>query len=117
MVFFIAYLVIRLILKSRSGYFAILRMLGATRKQSRRIMDVELVLVSGIAFVLYLGFILLSRAGILPWETMRDMLLYMRPLDFLILLAILLAMTLLISRRFMRTIFRRSAMGAYREEV
>ena len=37
--------------------------------------------------------------------------------DYVILGAILLVMAVLIASRFMRTIFRSSAMGAYREEA
>jgi hypothetical protein len=37
--------------------------------------------------------------------------------DYIILAAILLVMSVLISSRFMRSIFRSSAMGTYREEA
>ena len=37
--FFVAYFVIRLILRSRKGYFSILRMHGLTKRSIRRILD------------------------------------------------------------------------------
>ena len=64
-VFFIAYFVIRLILKSRGVYFATLRMLGMGKEPARRIMRVELVLDCLISYALFLLFIYLNRIGVL----------------------------------------------------
>ena len=116
-VFFIAYFVIRLILRSRTGYFAILRMLGMERRQSKRIMDVEMVLVSTIAFILFLGFVLLNYYGVIKNAALLDMIMYMRIQDYVILAVVVLIMTLLISGRFTRSVFKRSAMDTYREEA
>ena len=116
-VFFIAYFVIRLILKSRGVYFAILRMLGMTKRPAQRIMRTELVLVCAISYALFLFFIYLNKAGILNSARLKDYLLYLTPRDFVLLGVILLAMSVHISGRFMRSVFRSSVMGAYREEA
>jgi hypothetical protein len=42
---------------------------------------------------------------------------YLTARDFIILAAVLILMSVLISGRFMRTIFKSSAMGTYREEA
>ncbi len=116
-VFFIAYFVIRLILKSRGVYFATVRMLGMGRKPARRIMRTELVLVCLIADAVFLLFIYLNHLGVIYSEKLMNYLLYLTTRDYIILALILLLMAVLISGRFMRSIFRSSAMGAYREEA
>lgn len=116
-VFFIAYFVVRLILKSRGVYFATLRMLGMGKEAARRIMRVELILVSMIAYALFVLFIYLNRIGVVNSSQLKDHLTYLTARDYVILAGILLVMAVLISDRFMRTIFRSSAMGTYREEA
>ena len=116
-VFFIAYFVVRLILKSRGVYFATVRMLGMGKKPARRIMRVELMLDCMIAYALFIVFIYLNRAGIVNSERLMDHLTYLTLRDYIILAFILLVMAVLISGRFMRSIFKSSAMGTYREEA
>ncbi len=116
-VFFIAYFVIRLILKSRGVYFATLRMLGMGKEPARRIMRVELVLDCMISYALFLLFVYLNRIGVVNSDILMDHLTYLTVRDYIILAVILLVMSLLISGRFMRSIFRSSAMGTYREEA
>ena len=116
-VFFIAYFVVRLILKSRGVYFAIVRMLGMNRDSANRIMRVELIFVCMIAYALFLLFIFLSRSGIMQSQQLADYLTYLTLRDYIVLAVILLTMAVLISNRFMRSIFRSSAMGTYREEA
>jgi hypothetical protein len=116
-VFFIAYFVVRLILKSRGVYFATVRMLGMGKKPARRIMRVELMLDCAIAYGIFLLFVYLNKAGIINLPQLADHITYLGVADYVILAAILLVMAVLISGRFMRTIFKSSAMGTYREEV
>lgn len=116
-VFFIAYFVIRLILKSRGVYFATVRMLGMDRPSVQRIMRIELMLESMIAYAVFLLFIYLSRIRVIHSDQLSDYIKYLSPRDYVILAGILLVMALLISGRFMRSIFKSSAMGAYREEA
>ncbi len=116
-VFFIAYFVIRLILKSRGIYFATVRMLGMGREPAKRIMRTELMLVCMIAYALFLAFIYLNKAGIVSIADLTDYINYLTLRDYIVLAGILLIMAVLISGRFMRTIFRSSAMGTYREEA
>lgn len=116
-VFFIAYFVIRLILKSRSVYFATLRMIGLGKEAAHRIMRVELILVCMISYGLFLLFIYLDKIGVLNSSRLNEYLTYLTMRDYIILAVILLVMAVLISGRFMNTIFRKSAMGTYREEA
>ena len=116
-VFFIAYFVIRLILKSRGVYFATLRMLGMGKGPARRIMRTELLLVCLIAYGLFLLFIYLNNIGVIYSERLMTYIMYLGFRDYIVLGVILLLMALVISSRSMRSIFRSSAMGAYREEA
>ena len=114
--FFIAYFVIRLILRSRTGYFSILRMLGMSRRDIRRILDVELFVVINIAFALFVAVVLLVVAGVIDVAYIRTLIEYMRIGDYAVLYVVLAAMGYLISGKFSRNLFRKTAMGAYREE-
>ncbi|MBR3331658.1 MAG: hypothetical protein IKG25_10735, partial [Mogibacterium sp.] len=116
-VFFVAYFVIRLILKSRGVYFATLRMLGMGKKPACRIMRIELVLVCLISYALFILFVYLSRTGIIDIPQIMDYITYLTLRDYIILAVVLIFMSVLISDRFMRSIFRSSAMGTYREEA
>ena len=116
-VFFIAYFVIRLILKSRGVYFATVRMLGMRRAAAGRIMRVELVIVCLIAYVAFCTFVYLTRNGTINFASLLEHVEYLTLRDYLVLAIILILMTVLISGRFMRSIFKSSAMGAYREEA
>ena len=114
-IFFIAYFVIRLILKSRSAYFTILRMLGMTKKNIRRVLDTELLLVVNIAYAVFLGCIALVKYGVVKVEYLIDLIKYMGVTDYVILYVIILIMAYLISGKFARHLFKKTAMNTYRE--
>ena len=115
--FFITYFVIRLIMRSRTGYYSILRMLGMDRKAVRRIIDIELVTVMTIAFMIFAAAALLATFGYLPVEQIRELVRHMQLEGYVILYVIMLIMSLMISGKFSRHLFKDSAMSVYREEV
>ena len=114
-IFFIAYFVIRLILRSRSVYFTILRMLGMAKKNIRRILDVEMILVVNLAYALFLGGVALVKLGGVRVAYLIKLIQYMDVIDYVILYVILLAMAYLISGKFARHLFKKTAMSTYRE--
>lgn len=114
--FFIAYFVIRLILKSRAVYFGILRMLGMAKKSMRQILDVEMLLVGNIAYGIFLVFIALVKKEIIDIPYVFELVEYMGASDYAALYGIILVMAYLISGKFAKNMFRRTAMGTYREE-
>ena len=119
--FFIAYAVIRLIMRSRNSYYSTLRILGATKSNTDNILRVELILMMVIAYGIDILFVLLVKSGILQnlfnsdLNEVTKMLYYLTPLDYGVLGAVLLLMSLLIANRYSRHIFTRSAMKAFRE--
>ena len=119
--FFIAYAVIRLIMRSRNSYYSTLRILGATKGNTDNILRVELILMMIIAYGVDILFVVLVQNGILEQLTQVNLnqvtrlLYYLTPADYCILGAVLLLMSLLIANRYSRHIFTKSAMRAFRE--
>ena len=119
--FFIAYAVIRLIMRSRNSYYSTLRILGATKGNTDNILRVELILMMMIAYGVDIAFVVLMNKGIIQELVQKDLtpvtklLYYLTPLDYSILGGVLLLMSLLIANRYSRHIFTRSAMKAFRE--
>ncbi len=115
--FFIAYAVIRLIMRSRNTYYSTLRILGATKKNTSNILRVELILMMIIAYGVDVLFAVLSAYGVIEIKELKKLLFYLTPVDYIALAALLLLMSLLIANRYSRNIFKRSAMKAFREEA
>ncbi len=121
--FFIAYAVIRLIMKSRNSYYSTLRILGASKSNTDNIIRTELILMMLIAYGVDILLVLLVNKGVLQnWtgysmEEVTKLLYYLTPLDYGMLGAVLLVISLLIANRYSGHIFTRSAMKSFREGV
>lgn len=121
--FFIAYAVIRLIMRSRNSYYSTLRVLGASKNNTTGILKTELILMMIIAYGIDVLFAVLVNKGILQdltgseMEEVTKLLFYLTPLDYGILGVLLLLMSLLIANRYSRHIFEKSAMKTIREGV
>ncbi len=116
-VFFIAYFVVRLILKSRDTYFAIVRMLGMSKKDIKRILDIEMLVVVSIAYLIFIIAVILISHDIISFEYIKYLTEYMSLKGYVLLYLVLLLMSYLISGRASRKLFAASAMQAYRGEV
>ncbi|WP_314933131.1 ATP-binding cassette domain-containing protein [Mogibacterium timidum] len=114
--FFIAYMIIRLIMRSRNSYYATLRILGGTRKNTSAILRIELLIMMVIALAIDFTGILLMKAGLVNIKVLKSAMMFLDFKDYIILTAALLLMSLLIANRYSRKIFGRSAMNVYREE-
>ena len=115
--FYIAYAVIRLIMRSRNQYYSTLRILGATKRNTDSILRVELLLMMIIAYGADIAFVVLARKGIIDIEELNKLLYYLTTRDYIALGVLLLLMSLLIAGRYSRKIFTKSAMKAFREEA
>lgn len=116
-IFFIAYFVVRLILKSRDTYFAIVRMLGMSKKDIKRILDIEMLVVVTIAYLIFLILVVLISQDIISFEYIKYLTDYMSLKGYILLYLVMLVMSYLISSRASRKLFAASAMQAYRGEV
>ncbi len=61
--FFLSYFIIKLILKSRNIYFSTIRILGASKKVAKRLLDIELFTVLNVAYLIFLGFVILVKTN------------------------------------------------------
>ena len=113
--FFIAYAVIRIIMRSRNSYYSTLRILGATKKNTANILRVELILMMLIAYGVDILIVVLAHNGVIQIKELNKLLFYLTPADYAALAVVLLLMSLLIANRYARSIFKRSAMKAFRE--
>jgi len=116
-IFFVAYFVTRLILKSRGVYFTTLRILGLDKENTKRILDIELFTVVTIAYGLVLGMLTLINRKVIDIPYVKSMVEYLTAGDYIILYAVLLFMAFLLSRRFAKRLFKKSAMVTFREEA
>lgn len=115
--FFISYFIIRIILKSRNIYYTTLRMLGATYKSVKRILDIELFINSSLAYIGMLGIIYLVKINVINFEYVAKLINYLSIREYVLMYVILVVMARLISRRFSKKIFKNTAINTYNEEV
>lgn len=116
-VFFISYLIISIILKSRNIYYTTLRMLGATSKSTRKVLNIELFINSTISYFVVLAFGYLVKQDIIKIEFIANLIRYITLKECILMYLILFIVTQLIARKFAKKIFKSSAMNRYNEEV
>ena len=115
--FFISYFIIRIILKSRNSYYTTLRTLGASRRISKQLLDIELFVIATLAYVLFMGAIVLVHAGVITHGYIADLAGYLTASNYVIMYAVIIVMSYLISHRFAKKLFKDSVMNTYREEA
>ncbi len=115
--FFISYIIIKIILKSRNVYYTTLRILGATYKNVKRILDIELFVNSTVAYGVLLGVIYLSNLKVLKLEYVVSLSKYLKPLDYILMYIVIVTISRLISIKFARKLFKNTAINTYNEEV
>lgn len=115
--FFIAYAVIRLIMKSRNSYYSVLRILGADKKCTDNILKAELLVMMVISYIIDLVLVYLVKSNVIAVKTISVALDFMTVPDYILLFVALAGMSLLIARRYSRKIFSKTAMNVYREEA
>lgn len=115
--FFIAYFVIKIILKSRNIYFSTIRMLGANRKVAKQLLDIELFTISNLAYGLLMGLILMANKGLITVNYIKELSEFLTVSNYVFIYFILIIMSQIVSSRFSSTIFNKTAINAYKEEV
>lgn len=115
--FFISYVVIKIILKSRNNYFSVIRMLGASEKVCVDLLITELLIISNLSYFIFLLISYLNNIGIMNVEFITTVNDYFKLNDYILLYVIIIIMSLILSFRYSRKIFKCSAMTAYREEI
>ncbi|MEG2147476.1 MAG: ABC transporter ATP-binding protein [Bacilli bacterium] len=115
--FFISYFVIKLILNSRSIYFSTIRVLGASKKNCKNLLSLELFNIMNLSYILFIGFLLLAKYGVINNGFLLGIIKYITIKDYIVLYLILGFMSYFISLRFSKKLFKDSAMSSYRSEL
>ena len=113
--FFISYLIIKLILKSRKNYYTIIRILGGSKKNCKSILKIELYTILNIAFIVIIFLVYMIVNGMID-ISLRSSLKLLNIKDYVLIYILIFALTYLISVRFGRFIFKESAVKTYNEE-
>ena len=115
--FFISYFIIRIILKSRNVYFAILRMLGASKNVCRQLLIIELFAVSNISYFVFILISEINKTNSLNIKFIDMINTYLKFNDYITLYIIISVISLLMSIRYASNLFKKSVMNTYREEI
>ena len=116
-VFFTTYFIVKLILKSRNVYFSTIRILGATKKTIKELIDIELFNVATLSYLVVIIFIILSKFNIININEVKELAVYLKLSDYIILYISLIVISKLLSVRFSKSMFKKSAMKTIKEEV
>lgn len=115
LLFFISYFVIQLILRSRNVYYSTLRILGARLKDVKDLLKIELITVATTSYIIFLGFLSLVKSNIIKINFVKDILDVLVFKDYVIVYLILIVLSIMISNRYSKKKFKKSAMLTYRE--
>lgn len=115
--FFISYLIIKIILKSRNIYYTTLRMLGATYQSVRRILDIELFINSTLSYGILLLLIYAVKLNIINIEFIAKLSNFLTLKEYILVYVILVAISRLISIKYAKKLFKNTAVNTYNEEV
>ncbi|NLL62761.1 MAG: ATP-binding cassette domain-containing protein [Ruminococcaceae bacterium] len=113
----IGYFVIRIILRSRNVYYSTIRMLGANERIARILLILDLFVVANIAYVLTMGgiwaFVEYAPKNFLT----RAFSIHMGFPDYAAIYMLVAGISFLISNRYSKSLFKKSAISTYIEEV
>ena len=114
--FFVCYAVIKIILNSRKKYFSIIRILGATKGVCKDLLNIELLVDVNISYLIIIVLIMLTKRNIINIDYLDTLIKYLKLKDYIILYIVLILMSLLISMRYSRKIFKYSPLETERRE-
>lgn len=115
--FFISYLIIKIILKSRNIYYTTLRMLGATYRNVRRILDIELFINSTLSYIILLLFIYGVNINVISLSYIAKLIEFLSLKEYALMYVVLIVISRLVSIKFAKKLFRNTAINTYNEEV
>ncbi len=115
--FFVSYFVIKLVIKSRNIYYSTLRILGSSKKDTEKLLNIELFTFVNIAYLIFITIIILTKKGVIDLQPITVSMKYLEVYHYVILYLVLALMSLLTTARYSRKLFVGSVMNTYREEV
>ena len=112
----ISYFVIKMILKSRNTYYAILRILGTNFKTEKWILNIELLIVSSFAYLVILAIIYLFQTNIIVIKYINNLVKFITIKEYIFVYIINLLITGYISIKISKNIFKKTAINTFNEE-
>lgn len=115
--FFITYFIMKIIYKSRNSYYTTLRTLGGTKQVCVSILMGELTTLAILTYSIFLIFIYLIKQNIINFEYFQTMTKYIGIEEYLLVFLILIILSVLMSLRYGRKIFKNSIIKTYGERI
>lgn len=114
--FLISYFVTKIILKSRNTYFSTIRMLGATKKICKTILSIEMITISILSYMVFILLIILNNMNITNIAQINNIYKFLTIKDYILLFLILVCMGYLVSLKFAKKLFKKTAISSLKEE-
>ena len=114
--FAISYFVTRVILKSRKVYFSTIRMLGSTKKVCKHLLSIELLVIANISYFIFILSLILSKFNIINLNVFKMIITYFTFKEIIALYILINLMTLLISVKYSKKIFKNTVINALKED-
>ena len=92
-------------------------MLGATYKNVRRILDIELFINSTLSYIMLLLFVYLVKTDLIHLQYIAQITEYIGIREYVLMYVILILISKLISRKFAKKLFKNTTINTYNEEV
>lgn len=115
--FFISYFIIRIIYKSRNSYYTTIRTLGGTKKVCIEILRKELFTLATTAYSMFIIFIIFVNKNIINFRYFKEITKYIGIKEYIIVYLILILLSIIISNRYGRKIFKNSIIKTYGERI
>jgi len=115
--FLISYFIIKIIYKSRNSYYTTLRTLGGTKEVCINILRKELFVLATVAYSMFLIFLCLVNNNIIEFSYLKNITKYLGFSEYIIIYLIQILLSILISNRYGKKIFKSSIIKTYGSDV
>ena len=115
--FFITYFIIKIIYKSRNSYYTTIRTLGGTKKVCISILMAELITLATFTYIVFLIFIYLINKNVINYIYLQNITKYVGILEYIVVFFILILLSIIMSLRYGRKIFKNSIIKTYGERI
>ncbi len=115
--FLVSNFIISLVLKSKTTYYAVVRILGGNIKLNKNLISLELFNCMNIAFILTIILTFLNLYKVIDIEALNNAIRFLKPIHFVAVYIVLIIFSQLLSRRYSKKIFKDSMITTYNGEI
>lgn len=115
--FFVSYFVITLVLKSKTTYYAVVRILGGNIKLNKQLIKLELFNSMTLAFIITILLSVLSYNKVINIVQLTNAIRFLKPIHFIIIYVVMFIFSLLLSHKYSKKIFKDSMITTYNREI